>query len=70
MRYDSLDDVFLGDGRTARGIYPWRHLFKAGDSFHVPDITKRKSLYSCAKRQGIKVSIRQNDAGLQVIRIN
>ncbi len=59
----------LPDSRGAKMKYPWHELKRVGDFFVWDDVSKRISLSSCAKLQGMKVSCRLVEDKLHVIRV-
>jgi len=56
--------------RGARTLYPWREM-EVGDSFLIPFATdgKRRGIYSCASRLGIKIATRTVEGGVRIWRI-
>ena len=54
--------------RPKFGKYPLREM-KIGDSFFVPDVSARTSIYSCARNAKVKVTARREGDGMRVWRI-
>lgn len=59
----------LGQGRRSK--YPWATI-QPGDSFKVrtKKLTTVRGIYLCAANKGIKVSVRREEGGFRVWRID